>query len=117
LGQTNGTWGASGPGGFTQGRNYVQVCTSGLPIFTNSSSLGSGQVSADCVESIASKARSVQKLQQDIGEFNLQGKITDMKAGELRFAVGASSRRNTFQFAPGDTNDAESVVENPMSIV
>jgi outer membrane receptor protein involved in Fe transport len=116
LGQTNNTWGASGPGGFTQGRNYVQVCTSGLPIFTNSSSLGAGGVSADCLESIASKARSVQKLRQDIGEFNLQGKLTDMKAGELRFALGASSRKNTFAFDPGETNDRESVVENPMSI-
>jgi iron complex outermembrane receptor protein len=113
LSQQKGTWGA---GTFTSGRNYVQTCTSGLPIFSNSSSLGLGQVSADCLESIASKARSVQKLQQDIGEFNLQGKITDMKNGELRFALGASTRKNTFQFDPGETNDRESVVENPMSI-
>ena len=113
LSQQNGTWGA---GSFSSGRNYVQNCTSGLPIFTNSSSLGSGQVSADCIESIVAKSRSVQKLQQDIGEFNLQGKITDMKNGELRFALGASTRRNTFSFDPGETNDRESVVENPMSI-
>jgi outer membrane receptor protein involved in Fe transport len=115
-GVSNNTWGASGPAGFTSGRNYVQTCTSGLPIFSNSSSLGSGQVSADCVESIASKARSLTKLKQDVGEFNLQGKLTDMKAGELRFAVGASTRKNTFQFDPGETNDRESVIENPMSI-
>ncbi len=113
LSQQNATWGA---GSFSSGRNYVQNCTSGLPIFTTSSSLGAGQVSSDCIESIVAKARSVQKLQQDIGEFNLQGKITDMKNGELRFAVGATSRRNTFKFDPGETNDRESVVENPMSI-
>jgi outer membrane receptor protein involved in Fe transport len=113
LGQPNGTW---GKGQFTAGRNYFQNCTTGLPIFTNSSTGGAGVVSADCLESIASKARSLTKLKQDIGEFNLQGKITDMKAGELRFALGASTRKNTFQFDPGETNDRESVIENPMSI-
>jgi outer membrane receptor protein involved in Fe transport len=113
LSQTNGTW---GKGSFTAGRNYFQNCATGLPIFTNSSTGGSGAVSADCLESIASKARSLTKLKQDIGEFNLQGKIVDMKAGELRFAVGASTRKNTFQFDPGETNDRESVIENPMSI-
>jgi outer membrane receptor protein involved in Fe transport len=113
LSQPNGTW---GQGEFTSGRNYVQECTSGLPIFTNSSSLGAGQISADCLESIESKARSVQKVEQEIAEFNLQGKLADMRAGELRFAVGASSRKNAFSFDPGETNDRESVVENPISI-
>ena len=83
----NGTWGR---GTFTQGRNYGQTCTSGLPIFANSSTLGAGQVSADCLESIAANTRSLTELDQDIAEFNLQGKIADMRAGELRFAVGAS---------------------------
>jgi iron complex outermembrane recepter protein len=109
----NATWGR---GSFTSGRNYVQTCTSGLPIFTNSSTFGAGGVSADCLESIEAKSRSLSEVQQDIAEFDLQGKIVDMKAGELRFAVGASSRKNEFSFDPGETNDRESVVENPMSI-
>ena len=83
----NGTWGR---GTFTQGRNYAQTCTSGLPIFSNSSNLGAAQVSADCLESIASNARALTSLEQNIAEFNLQGKIADMKSGELRFAVGAT---------------------------
>ncbi len=112
-GTPNGTWGV---GSFTSGRNYVQTCDSGLPIFTDSSTLGAGQVSPNCVESISSKARSIQRVGQDIGEFNLQGKITDMKNGELRFALGASTRKNTYSFDPGETNDRESVIENPMSI-
>ena len=112
----NGTWGITGPLGFTSGRNYVQTCTSGLPIFTNSSTLGAGGVSSDCIESIAAKSRSLTKVKQNIAEFNLQGKITDMKAGELRFAAGASTRKNEFTFDPGETNDRESVVENPMAI-
>lgn len=110
---SNGTWGI---GSFTSGRNYVQTCTSGLPIFTDSSTLGPGEISADCLESIMSKARSIQKVGQDIGEFNMQGKISDMKNGELRFALGASTRKNTYSFDPGETNDRESVIENPISI-
>jgi iron complex outermembrane recepter protein len=110
---SNGTWGI---GSFTSGRNYSQTCTSGLPIFTNSSTLGPGGVSANCLESISAKSRSISEVKQDIAEFNLQGKIADMKAGELRFAVGATSRKNEFSFDPGETNDRESVVENPMSI-
>ena len=49
---SNGTWGI---GSFTSGRNYSQTCTSGLPIFTDSSNQGPGNVSADCLESINAK--------------------------------------------------------------
>jgi outer membrane receptor protein involved in Fe transport len=110
---SNGTWGV---GSFTQGRNYAQTCTSGLPIFANSSSLGAGRVSEDCLESIESNARSLTKLDQQVAEFNLQGGLLDMRSGELRFAVGASSRKNEFKYEPGETNDRESVSEQPMSI-
>jgi len=109
----NGTWGI---GNFTQGRNYGQTCTSGLPIFSNSSNLGPGLVSADCLESIAANTRQLTTVEQNIAEFNLQGKIADMRAGELRFAAGISSRKNEFSFEPGETNDRESVAEQPMSI-
>ncbi len=112
-GPGNGTWGR---GTFSQGRNYAQTCTSGLPIFANSSNLGPGLVSADCLESIESNARSLTRLDQDIAEFNLQGAITEMRSGELRFAVGVSARKNSFAFEPGETNDRESVFEQPMSI-
>jgi outer membrane receptor protein involved in Fe transport len=101
---------------FTQGRNYTQNCTSGLPIFANNSNLGAGGVSADCLESIAANSRSLTEVTQDIAEFNMQGKLADMRAGELRFAAGATSRKNEFSFEPGETNDRESVSENPMSI-
>ena len=110
---SNNTWGR---GTFTQGRNYAQTCTSGLPIFADSSTLGPGGVSADCLESIAANTRSLTELDQDIAEFNLQGKIADMRSGELRFAVGASHRKNEFVFEPGENNDRESVSEQPMSI-
>ena len=110
---SNGTWGR---GTFTQGRNYAQTCTSGLPIFADSSSLGAGRVTPDCLESIAANTRSLTELDQQVAEFNLQGKLADMRAGELRFAVGVSSRKNEFAFEPGETNDRESVSEQPISI-
>ena len=46
----------------------------------------------------------------------MQGKITDMKAGELRFAAGVSRRKNTFRYDPGETNDNISVIEQPIGI-
>src|SRR5262249_5792966 len=55
-------------------------------------------------------------LTQDIVEGNLQGKITDMKNGELRFAVGVSHRENKFRYDPGETNDNVSVIEQPIGI-
>lgn len=45
-----------------------------------------------CVRSIAlSRIR-------DVAELNVQGKIADLPAGELRFAAGGSSRRNSYEF-------------------
>src|SRR5690606_37646019 len=54
------------------------------------------------------------KLTQDIVEFNLQGKIADMRAGELRFAAGAAYRDNTFRFEP--LNDDVNVNDHPIGL-
>ena len=62
-GAPNGTWGR---GTFTSGRNYAQTCTTGLPIFTNSSNAGPGEISADCIEDIVAKTRSLTKVKQNI---------------------------------------------------
>ena len=39
---------------------------------------------------------------QNIVEANLQGKIADMRNGELRFATGVAKRENKFSYDPGD---------------
>ena len=39
-----------------------------------------------------------------------------MRAGELRFAVGVSGRRNSFLFEPSEINDNVSVIEQPQGI-
>jgi iron complex outermembrane receptor protein len=103
-----------GKGSFTLGRNYTITCTSGLPIF--GPDFGGTQVSQDCLTGIDTKERSLIDIGQDVAEFNLQGKALDLKAGEMRFAVGASTRKNTYAFEPGETNNVVSTVENPIGI-
>ncbi len=101
-------WGANA--NLVRGRNYNAQCTTGLPMFS------SVDPSANCIEAIQSKLRPIWDLTQGVVEANLQGKITDMKSGELRFAAGASSRRNSFRYEPGENNDNIALVDQPMSL-
>jgi outer membrane receptor protein involved in Fe transport len=100
-------WGA---GGFVFGSGYQQTCDTGLPMF------GGSWPAANCIESMTAKMKALTEVTQDIAEANLQGKIIDMRAGELRFAVGVSARKNTFLFEPGETNDDVSVIEQPQGL-
>ena len=99
-----------GVGSFVRGRNYDVTCSTGLPMFSTV------EPDANCQEAMQSKLRPIQKLSQDIIEANLQGKIADMKAGELRFAAGVSNRKNEFRYEPGGINDNISVIEQPIGI-
>jgi outer membrane cobalamin receptor len=104
-------WGVTAPGQtFTRGRNYTMSCPTGLPLFST--------VDPDplCVEAIEAKMRPRWDLTQNIAEATLQGKIVDMKAGELRFAAGVSTRKNEFTYEPGEINDNVSIIEQPMSL-
>src|SRR5690606_26494864 len=67
-----------------------------------------------CLESMDTRGRASSLLTQDIVEFNFQGGITEMAAGELRFAAGAAYRDNTFQFEP--LNDDINVNDHPIGI-
>jgi outer membrane receptor protein involved in Fe transport len=99
-----------GQGGFVFGAGYQQTCTTGLPMF------GGPWPAENCIESMTAKMKALTEVEQNIAEFNLQGKIADMNAGELRFAVGVSGRQNTFLFEPGETNDDVSVIEQPQGL-
>jgi iron complex outermembrane receptor protein len=101
-----------GQGQFVRGRNYDVSCGTGLPMFT----LASQPPDAGCQEAMQSKLRPIQKLKQNIAEANLQGKIADMRNGELRFAAGVSNRQNEFRYEPGGTNDNISIIEQPIGI-
>ena len=101
-------WGANA--NLVRGRNYNAQCTTGLPMFS------SVDPSANCLEAISSKMRAFWTLTQDIAEANLQGKITDMKNGELRFAAGTTKRDNSFRYEPGENNDNIALIDQPMSL-
>jgi len=75
-------------------------CTTGFPIF------GQFEVSQDCKDSVNADMVDATFLSQDIVEFTAQGRITDMPAGELRFAAGATYRENEFRFDVAHLNDA-----------
>ena len=65
-------------------------CTSGISPFMNP-----GSISQDCRNYLEYKYHNALDQSQDIVEATLQGKVTDLPAGELRVAVGADYRRNT----------------------
>ena len=84
-------------------------CTTGLPllepwvmnehgegVFQNP---GAG-VSEDCLTAITAPITMRNTVKQRIAEFNVEGKLADMKAGELRSAFGLSFRRNEALYEP-----------------
>ncbi len=73
------------------------TCTSGLNFFVRPA----GGFSEDCLEAIRADLKNRTYTRQTIVEANLQGKIVDLPAGELRAAIGASYRELDFEF----TND------------
>jgi iron complex outermembrane recepter protein len=99
-----------GQGNFIRGRNYDVSCPTGLPMFT------AADPAPSCIEAINSKTRPIQQLSQNIVEANLQGKIADMRSGELRFAAGIANRENKFRYEPGGINDNVSIIEQPMNL-
>jgi iron complex outermembrane receptor protein len=100
-------WGA---GNFVRGRNYDVSCSTGLPLFT------AADPAPGCIEALNSKTRPIQQLSQNIIEANVQGKIADMRSGELRFAAGITNRENKFRYEPGGINDNVSIIEQPMNL-
>jgi iron complex outermembrane recepter protein len=91
------------------GRNYELDCPTGLPIFG-----GGANVHPRCLESMDFRGRGSSLLTQDVIEFNLQGKVADLQAGEIRFAAGAAYRDNTFRFEP--LNDDINVNDHPIGL-
>ncbi len=92
------------------GGNYQITCQSGLPIFYGTTA----DMSPDCVSGLLGHYKSITDVTQDIFEGSLQGKLVDMKAGELRFAVGADHRRNSFVYEP--SNPQSSTLNYPLGL-
>jgi iron complex outermembrane receptor protein len=94
----------AGPGG------YSLNCTSGLPIYYGTRA----GLSQDCVNSLLGSYKQVTVIKQEIAEANVQGKIADMEAGELRFAAGVSSRKNEYRYDP--LNPESSIFDRPLGL-
>ncbi|MGD8810487.1 MAG: TonB-dependent receptor, partial [Gammaproteobacteria bacterium] len=92
------------------GGGYALNCTSGLPIFFGTTA----DLSEDCRNSVLGSFKSFTVIKQEIAEANLQGKIADMPAGELRFAAGVSTRTNEYKYDP--LNPQSSVFDRPLGL-
>lgn len=92
------------------GGNYQITCTSGLPIFYGTTA----DMTKDCVNSLLGPFKSLTTVSQDIFEANLQGKIADMRAGELRFAAGITNRQNGFVYEP--SNPQPAIFDYPLGL-
>ena len=84
------------------------TCTSGLPIFEpwilgqlgETNYYNDFQISDDCLTAVTARMSQRNEVEQRVTEANFQGKIADMRAGELRGAFGISSRFNESMFEP-----------------
>ena len=72
------------------------TCTSGFysAIFEN------GTPSQDCIDSITAQLQSRTLLTQNIVEFDTQGSLFRLPAGEMRFSLGADYRDDTVMYTP-----------------
>jgi outer membrane receptor protein involved in Fe transport len=86
------------------------TCTSGLPIFDNFTP------SQDCIDAITANLQNDTSMDQDIAELNFQGAVANLPAGELRGAVGASWRRNTFDYQVDNLAGSQSFVDSVVGL-
>lgn len=91
------------------GREYVLECSTGLAVFG-----GSATMDPECYDSIDMRGRASSILTQDVVEFNVQGGIADMPAGQLRFAAGFAYRDNSFRYEP--LNDNRAITDHPVGL-
>jgi iron complex outermembrane receptor protein len=107
--------------GNAEGNNFGAgslSCTSGY------GTLGQGEIyyleftgyqtvvpSQDCQDAVGAQLVFTGKMDQAIAEFNLQGGLADMPAGQLRFSLGASKRENEFRWVPPPLATPESIFD------
>jgi outer membrane receptor protein involved in Fe transport len=77
------------------GSSKSLTCQSGLNPFDQDL-----EVSADCIEAILSNQVDRNSMQQRIHELTAQGRLFELPAGEVRTALGASYRKNSYKFTP-----------------
>jgi outer membrane receptor protein involved in Fe transport len=84
------------------------TCSSGVPIFEpwilgangEANYYSDFKLSDDCADALEVRMTQRNVVEQRVTEANFQGKLADVRAGELRAAFGASARENTSLFEP-----------------
>lgn len=76
---------------------------------------GLTSLSAACRDYLLRTAENVARTRQTVVEASLQGKILDLPAGSLSFAVGADYRRNTYRFTADPLVSAGELINLPVS--
>jgi iron complex outermembrane receptor protein len=90
---------------FNNGRlGILAHCTSGLNPFLNT------PVSQDCIDIIDANAKLTSQLEQTQGEFNVQGGLFDLPAGNVRFAAGLGYRKNNYEYLPDQGMQTTNIV-------
>ncbi|MEJ1964921.1 MAG: TonB-dependent receptor [Gammaproteobacteria bacterium] len=85
--------------------NKTFTCTSGLNPFAQSA--GTLQISQDCVDALTSPQTDRQFMRQIETELTTQGGLFALPAGEVRGALGASWRKNTYTFTPDSLRESD----------
>lgn len=69
----------------------------------------------DCIDFIRRTARNRTETRQDLVEANLQGKLLELPAGEMRFAMGAGYRKTSYSYDP-DSLFLVTVTDGPAGV-
>lgn len=99
MSQPNYGMGYSNNGGSAK----MLTCTSGLSPFSNQ------PISQDCIDAIASNQMDRSGTDQRVHEFSMQGRLFELPAGEVRTALGAAYRKNTYYYTPDSLRERDYV--------
>lgn len=89
--------------------NKVMTCTSGLDPFAQAA--GTLQISQDCINAVTANQTDRQTMTQTDTELNLQGRLFELPAGEVRQAVGVSWRKNHYSFVPDSLRESDFIAD------
>lgn len=88
------------------------TCTSGF----YSTIFEGGAPSADCITSITAQLQSEMAMTQNVAEFDTQGHLFKLPAGEVRASFGASYRDDSLVFRPDILQSTTSFVDQPAGV-
>jgi outer membrane receptor protein involved in Fe transport len=92
-------------------------CTSGIPLVWGVNGYGPNfEVSDDCIEALTMEPKNTGEMGQTVVEFNMQGDLLSMPAGDLLFALGASYRNNDYTFLVDRVNSNRNIVEQASGV-